>query len=229
MSSSRESLPALDSWGRSEEEWEGKRSSGNVKEPPRQNSRRNAVDLRVPKHFQTPRHVDFLLIQIASSSCSVIAHRDPPLTSGITRNAVTAVEMMADVPADASFSHSVIVLSADSPALFLYFSHLNSLKLPLFLQADSVKHKWHFGAAEYTRVTFTQSSKAISALSWLYLPLWYALTFVWLRVPNPQQLTFMPHSALAPFAATHLKVWLASEFEVTSFLQLDVILWDIPV
>lgn len=78
---------------------------------------------------------------------------------------MTAVEMTADVPADASFSHSVIVLSADSPALFLYFSHLNSLKLPLFLQADSVKHNWHFGAAEYTRVTFTQSSKAISALS----------------------------------------------------------------
>lgn len=58
-----------------------------------------------------------------------------------------------------------LFLSADSPALFLYFSHLNSLKLPLFLQADSVKHNWHFGAAEYTRVTFTQSSKAISALS----------------------------------------------------------------
>lgn len=99
----------------------------------------------------------------------MIAHRDPPppllLTTGITRNAVTAVEMAADVPADASFSHSVIVLSADSPALFLYFSHLNSPKLPLFLQADSVKHNWHFGAAEYTRVTFTQSSKAIPALS----------------------------------------------------------------
>lgn len=56
----------------------------------------------------------------------MITHGDP-LTSGITKNAVTAVEMMADVQADASFCHSVIVLSAYSPGLFLYFSDLNSL------------------------------------------------------------------------------------------------------
>lgn len=53
--------------------------------------------------------------------------RGDPLTSGITKNAVTAAEMMADVRADASFCHSVTVLSAYSPGLFLYFRDLNSL------------------------------------------------------------------------------------------------------
>lgn len=50
------------------------------------------------------------------------------------------------------------------------FQTLNSLKQSLFFQTDSVKHNWHFGAVEYTRLTFTQRSNAISALCWLYLP-----------------------------------------------------------
>lgn len=50
------------------------------------------------------------------------------------------------------------------------FQSLNSLKQSLFFQADSVKHNWHFGAVEYTCLTFTQASNAISALCWLDLP-----------------------------------------------------------
>lgn len=91
-----------------------------------------------------------------------------PFTSRNTRKAETAVATMADVPAHAFFS-----------LLFFFFCHfvivsvfqsLNSLKQSLFFQADSVKHNWHFGAVEYTRLTFTQRSNAISALCWLYLP-----------------------------------------------------------
>lgn len=132
--------------------------------------------------------------------------------SRLTRKAETAVAVMAAVTADASFATWSLFFGI---GWFLWnvsiFQSWNSLKQSLFFQADSVKHNWHFGAVEYTRPAFTQPSNAGSALR---VSLWCALTFLWLRVPNPQQLTFRPHSA-----HTHmlLEVWLACRFKVASF------------
>lgn len=93
-----------------------------------------------------------------------------PFTSRITRKAKTVAAMMAAVPADACF----LPLCHRFLGWFLWiisvFPSLNSLKQSLFFQADSVKCNWHFGAVEYTCLTFTQCSNAISALCWQYLP-----------------------------------------------------------
>lgn len=80
MSSSRESLSALHRRIAEVEVRRSEKGRGALGMSRRHlnNPSRNAVDLRMPKHFQAPRHVDFLLIQISSSSCSVIAHHDPP-------------------------------------------------------------------------------------------------------------------------------------------------------